>query len=964
MVAVQASEAEVAAALEGAVCVAAVNGPESVVVSGDEDAVLRVAARFAAEGRKTRRLQVGHAFHSHRMEPMLAQFRTVLEGVSYAEPAITVVSNLTGRPAEAGELTDPEYWVRQVREPVRFADGVAALDVRSGAVLLEVGPDGVLTAMARECLGPASDALAVPAVRRDRPERATLVSALGALYTHGTPVDWSVFFTGHGDAPVDLPTYAFQRRRYWLDPLPDPRTAHGGGPDDPDTWRYRAEWTPWPGPTDARLTGTWAVVSRPGSPLADACARGLEQRGASVTRLRVDTPECARGPLAERLRGLGPLDGVVSLLADLPGDHRDLPGLTQGLAATLALLQALADTGSGGRLWCVTSGAVSTGASDPLTRTAQAQIWGLGRSAALELPGLWGGLVDITATAPATTNRSGDLSTTTNWSDGPSTTTDRSGDPSTTTDRSDGPSTTTRPGVPSAGDAAPDGSGTPSSTDVFSRLADVLAHGAEDQVAIRPDGVHVRRLARASAPAASADSDDTLWQPAGTVLVTGGTGGLGAHVARWAATAGAERIVLAGRRGARTPGAEELAAELTALGTSVLVETCDMADRSAVAALVARIDADGPPLRAVVHAAGVTQTALITDTDPVGSARITAGKAAGATHLDAVLGDRPLDAFVLFSSIAGAWGSGAQGVYGAANAHLDALAEDRRARGLAATSLAWGPWAGGGMAEQDDGDQLARRGLRSMDPGTAVRAMARAVRLGDTGVIVADVDWNAFTPRFTSLRPSALLSGLPEARAALATRTAPAAGPGPADPGLAGRLAAAGPTERDTILLDLVRDEVAAVLGHASGTQVQADQAFSDLGFDSLTAVDLRDRLSRATGVDLPSTLVFDHPTPAELATRLRADLTGGDRSLLAPVLAELDGLEAAFDQVADEDPQTRARVALRMRRFLDRLSSLGREDAEAPDGAGVETASDDELFALLDHHLEAPGQAPKGDHS
>ncbi|WP_264936498.1 acyltransferase domain-containing protein, partial [Streptomyces sp. A012304] len=123
MVAVQASEAEVAAALEGAVCVAAVNGPESVVLSGDEEPVLRVAARFAAEGRKTKRLTVSHAFHSHRMEPMLAQFRTVLEGVSYAEPAITVVSNLTGRPAEAGELTDPDYWVRQVREPVRFADG-------------------------------------------------------------------------------------------------------------------------------------------------------------------------------------------------------------------------------------------------------------------------------------------------------------------------------------------------------------------------------------------------------------------------------------------------------------------------------------------------------------------------------------------------------------------------------------------------------------------------------------------------------------------------------------------------------------------------------------------------------------------------------------------------------------------------------------------------------------------------
>ncbi|MGW1785748.1 type I polyketide synthase [Streptomyces sp. NPDC002143] len=909
MVAVRATEDEVRSALEGveAVEIAAVNGPTSVVVSGAEAAVLAMAARFTKQRHNARRLSVSHAFHSARMEPMLAEFRTVLESVSYAAPRIPLVSNLTGAVAEPGQLEEPEYWVRQVRGAVRFADGVAALDAQGGALLLEVGPDAVLTGMARQCLDPASDTLAVATVRRDRPERATLVAALGTLHVHGTPVDWSAFFEGRR-TPVDLPTYAFQRRRYWLQPLSDPGTAPGG---TPDSWRYRAEWTPWAGPSDdgGALSGSWAVVSHPESRLADACVRGLEQRGASVTRLRVDAPECDRATLADRLRRLGPLDGVVSLLADLPGERAGLPGLTHGLAATLELLQALTDVHPGGRLWCVTSGAVSSGDDDPVTHAEQAQIWGLGRSAALELPGVWGGLVDITT---------------------------------------------------------PDGVEPPLPDEsVASRLADVIAHGTEDQVAIRPDGVRVRRLTRAAAGA-----DDRLWQPAGTVLITGGTGGLGAHIARWAATAGAQRVVLAGRRGAQAPGAEDLAAELTAAGAEVLIESCDLADRTAVEGLVERIDAAGPPLRAVVHAAGVTQTAPITDTAPAEAAAITGGKAAGANHLDAVLGERPLDAFVLFSSVAGAWGSGAQGVYGAANAHLDALAQDRRARGLTATSIAWGPWAGGGMAEQDGADQLARRGLRSMDPGAAVDAMARAVGLGDTELIVADVDWNAFAPRFTSLRPSPLLAGLPEVDAALAAREAreardaSVAGPGRAGPALAARLAAVGPAERDTLLLDLVRGEVAAVLGHDSAGQVQDHQAFSDLGFDSLTAVELRDRLSRVAGVDLPSTVVFDCPTPVELAARLRADLTDGDVSVLAPVLAELDGLEAAFGRVADEDPQLRARVTLRMRRFLERLSALDREDTAPPDGTGVESASDDELFALLDHHLEAPGQAPKGDPS
>ncbi|MFE5532888.1 acyl carrier protein, partial [Embleya sp. NPDC056538] len=205
-----------------------------------------------------------------------------------------------------------------------------------------------------------------------------------------------------------------------------------------------------------------------------------------------------------------------------------------------------------------------------------------------------------------------------------------------------------------------------------------------------------------------------------------------------------------------------------------------------------------------------------------------------------------------------------------------------------------------------------------------------------------------------------LLRGLPEVDAALA---APGAGAGAADPGLIGRLAAAGPAESQTILLDLVRGQVAAVLGHTSAGRIRADQAFGDLGFDSLTAVDLRDRLGRATGVELPSTLVFDHPTPVDLAARLRAALTDGDASVLTPVLAQLDGLEAAFGRVADEDPQVRARVVLRMRRFAERLGALDRDDTATPDGARVEAASDDELFALLDDHLETPGQTPKGDH-
>ncbi|CAM5266659.1 Narbonolide/10-deoxymethynolide synthase PikA3, module 5 [Streptomyces fumanus] len=199
-----------------------------------------------------------------------------------------------------------------------------------------------------------------------------------------------------------------------------------------------------------------------------------------------------------------------------------------------------------------------------------------------------------------------------------------------------------------------------------------------------------------------------------------------------------------------------------------------------MARLIAGIDAD--PLRSVVHAAGVGQAGALLDTDLAEAARVAAGKAAGARNLDAVLGDRPLDAFVLFSSIAGVWGSGRQAVYAYANACLDALAEHRRSRGLTATALAWGPWAGAGMTD-DDGARaaLTGRGLGLLDPDTAVAALRRALELDETTVTVADIDWERFLTGFTALRPSALFDALPEARHTQDTQ-APARPPPPASP--------------------------------------------------------------------------------------------------------------------------------------------------------------------------------------
>ncbi|MEU9015555.1 SDR family NAD(P)-dependent oxidoreductase, partial [Streptomyces sp. NPDC048479] len=215
MVAVRATEAEVLPLLTEQVSIAAVNGPQSVVVAGDVHAVMEISAGFAVQGRKTKRLVVSHAFHSPHMDGMLADFREIAEGLSYEAPRIPVVSNLTGA-VVTDEMSSADFWVRHVREGVRFLDGIRALETAGVTTYIELGPDGVLSAMAQDCLSKDGVTFA-PALRKGRPEPETITTALAHAHTHGTPVDWETYFSGTGARRVDLPTYAFQHERYWID---------------------------------------------------------------------------------------------------------------------------------------------------------------------------------------------------------------------------------------------------------------------------------------------------------------------------------------------------------------------------------------------------------------------------------------------------------------------------------------------------------------------------------------------------------------------------------------------------------------------------------------------------------------------------------------------------------------------------------------------------------------------------
>ncbi|GAA3566887.1 type I polyketide synthase [Nonomuraea rosea] len=367
--------------------------------------------------------------------------------------------------------------------------------------------------------------------------------------------------------------------------------------------------------------------------------------------------------------------------------------------------------------------------------------------------------------------------------------------------------------------------------------------GTRPQLAVRDGKQLVPRLTKA----AEHDAAPVTLNPDGTVLITGGTGALGTHLARHLITGhGVRHLLLASRRGPGTPAASELTAELTALGAEVTIAACDVSDRAALAALLDTIPADRP-LTGVFHTAGVLHDTTITALTPDQLHTVLRTKADTAWHLHELTGD--LDAFVLYSSISGLLGNPGQANYAAANTYLDALAH--QAKGI---SLAWGLWEAG-MGQDLDTARLARGGVLPIPTDTGLALLDAALATGRPLLAPAKLNTAA-------LRDHDLLRGLAPAR----TRTTAAAG-------LADRLAGKDTAEQTELLLEFVRAEAAAVLGHAAPDQVAPDRGFLDLGLDSLTAVELRNRLSTGTGLRLPATLLFDYPTPSAIVDHLRAEL-------------------------------------------------------------------------------------------
>ncbi|GAA2683996.1 MULTISPECIES: type I polyketide synthase [Actinosynnema] len=1049
MVSLRAGESEVLPLLGGTggrVGVAAVNGPRSVVVSGDADAVGSVAARFE----KSKRLRVSHAFHSPLMEPMLAEFREVAATLTYRRARIPVVSNVTGALAGHEEPAAPDYWVRHVREAVRFHDGVRALRDAGVTRFLEIGPDAVLTAMARECLvaedGAESDVVLVATARRERGEAETLLTAAAGLHVTGAGPEWTELV--RGARPVDLPPTVFQRDRFWPETTGDagatgsvaafgvdaaehpllgavtvvagsggvvltgrlstrthpwladhvvggavvlPGTAmvelavragdqvgarsveeltlevplvlpadgavriqvvveagqddlrevavyarpEQGAPDEP--WTLHASgllgsgrpelpagldvWPPEDaepldvtglyerlaesgldyGPAFRALTAAWrgatgevyAEVRLPDGPAADAGRFGLHPAafdaalhslallgggagggdtagrgatgggtgggdGARLPFLFTGVALHAAGAAVLRARLLPLSDGEFAVeLADSEGApvataaslvSRPLANLRREHDTTADALHTLAwqpvalgeTGGSGGSGYRVLM--TKPGATAEAVRAAtHAALAALQEDDARPLAVVTRGAVDHTGAGGVT-----DLAGASVWGL-----------------------------VRSAQSEQPDRfllvDLEPGAADNLAALVPAALASGEPQLAVRDGRTYAARLLRANR---ASGEDRFAFDPEGTVLLTGATGGLGPVLARHLVTVhGVRHLLLVSRSGA----GEELVAELTGLGAVVTSAACDVADRAALAAVLAAVPA-GRPLTAVVHAAGVLDDGVVDSLTPQRLDTVLGPKALGALHLHELAGE--VSAFVLFSSIAGTVGAPGQGNYAAANALLDALAAHRVASGSPALSLAWGPWAPtGGMTsalEAADHARIARGGMRPLAEEEGVALFDRALRAEGPALAPVRLALAALRAQGEALAPVfRSLVGRTERRRAAS---------GESGTTFADRVAALGDEERAEALLKLVRTHVASVLGHASPEGIEADRAFNDLGFDSLAAIELRNALIQETGLRLPATLVFDHPSSEVLSAYLGALVTGGGRERRARV--------------------------------------------------------------------------------
>ncbi|KAF2755475.1 nonribosomal peptide synthetase 7 [Pseudovirgaria hyperparasitica] len=833
MVSLQASWEEVEKAIDalelnGQIDIAGRNTPMQTVASGDISAVERIASYFAGYERKTKLLDVSKAFHSHHMDTILTAFRSVAENVEFKRPQLPIVSTLTGRLCEPGEMETPDYWVQQIRQAVRFTDAVQTLFLQDTTSFVELGPRPILAGMGAACLENEQTITWLPSIIHGKDEATTIQRSLTELHKKDISIDWTGYFGSiKGCQRVELPTYAFHKERY--PPLRkntlSPPDGHQGLSmnaikaqdmnDPPDasiepratelaiTWKESSsKGTITADPS--KLTGTWGMIrSNYSGPLSMKIMDGLLQNGLSVRWVDL-----------QDINTWTDLSGLLCVWE--PQVENDVDHVEQLTTEAFAQLQAIIRAQLAQPLLWVTLNAVDTGSGEiELPGLHSSTLWGLMRTARNEHTELSLRLVDLDINLAADTS-----------------------------------------------------------------LVKALAMINEPECAVRHSGILLPRLENVNITSRGAQ----LLRTDGAVIITGGLGSLGRRVAMWLAISHNIRdIVLLSRRGTDTPGTDSFVKELADAGAQATVLSCDIASRESVDNAISLFTALRP-LRGVVHTAGLLDDGALQDLTPERINRVLGPKVHGAWNLHQSTQGLDLDMFLIFSSISGIIGNPGQSSYAAANTFLDALAYFRRSQRLPGTSVAYGPWAGGGMAEKLSKLGLARwqrMGFNMIQSDESLQLTENAIRSGRPLAAVAVLDPGRLH-RFLSNdldERSTLLSLLQGQKG----RKVPPKDLKNKKEDLRSMLKQSAVTEQGEIVLTTVKATVARILGIAHSGDVDSDRALQDIGIDSLTAVQVRNHLEKSTGLKLNARIAFQYPNLRALSkfllTSLQEDMMDSDDS-------------------------------------------------------------------------------------
>ncbi|MBE9002315.1 type I polyketide synthase [Nostoc sp. LEGE 12447] len=851
MVAVLANPELVKAALEPfsqQVSIAAFNGPKSVVISGKREAVKSVCAVLQEQRAKTKELQVSHAFHSPLMQPMLAEFRQVANEVTFSTPQLKLISNLTGE-LITDEITTSEYWCNHILSPVQFAASMKTL-LQEYEVFLEIGSKPTLLGMGRQCASEEGQVW-LPSLRPGQDDWQQLLQSLGELYVRGVSVDWKVFNQDYQPRRVLLPTYPFQRERFWVETVNKAIEVKFLPSKEQNTdWLYEIAWqSKTLNSVQAEKPGSWFIFADQGG-MGLKLAHLLESQGeyciivtagSSYERLQEEhyqidpsNPEDFQRLLQESISQYQPLCRGVVHLWSLNNQPSALE-VSQGehCGNVLHLLQSLTQTEwtESPRLWLVTQGAQAVDTLTPL-QVQQSPLWGLGRVIALEHPELRCSRLDL--------------------------------DPSAAQEQ------------------------------VSNLLAELLAQDAEDQVAYRQGDRYVARLIQHTSTI-SAIKQRKVIRENNSYLITGGLGALGLKVAHWLVEHGAQHLVLTGRRGASEAMQQEIN-KLEQAGAQVLVILADISNRDDVSRLLADVKNSMPSLRGIIHAAGVLQDGMLLGQTMESFSKVMAPKVAGAWNLHTLTQDLELDFFVCFSSVSALLGSPGQGNYAAANAFMDALAHHRRALGLPAVSINWGPWRDAGMVDALSSREQARwaeQGISTigLEPGLQILEDILTQDVAQVGVL--PVDWSKFLGQL----PQNLEFPFLEVFASQVEPTQTAKSE------FLEQLEAAPAKEKRSLLLTHVRSLIAKVLNLKSPEEIDIYQGFTDLGMDSLMAVELKNRLQTSLEYSIPASLVFDYPTVAALVDYLAGEMLATSDAIESEVVEQII-LESNFDDLSDSEAE------------------------------------------------------------